>query len=58
MGEKETKPTTVFEEPCKCPHCKKKIIIRKTKKVITPAEPAEYDIKVVVEKDAQTTLAE
>ncbi len=34
----------------------KKMIVKKTKKVITPAEPAEYDEKLIVEKDEQTEL--
>lgn len=54
---KEKKTTKiVFEEKITCPHCKENIILRKEKKLLKPAEPAEYSEKVVVEKDAQQTI--
>jgi hypothetical protein len=46
-----------FEEKIKCPFCKEKIIVKKTRKTIEPAEPAEYEEKIIVEKDSQTELA-
>jgi len=53
----EEKPIKItFEEHIKCPYCEKNIIVRKTKKVIEPAEPAEYEEKIIVEKDSQTKL--
>lgn len=52
----EKKPKKVFEVKVKCPFCKKGIIVKKTKKTIHPAEPAEYEEKVTAEKDSQTTL--
>lgn len=55
---KEKKPTVVFEVKNECPHCKKKILTKKTKKLIKAAVPAEYEEKFVVEKDAQKTLEE
>lgn len=54
----DKKPKIVFEEKVKCPFCKKRIIVKKTKKVITAAVPGEYDEKVTVEKDEQKTLDE
>jgi len=55
--EKEKKTTkVVFEEKITCPHCKENIILRKEKKLLKPAEPAEYSERVVVEKDAQQTI--
>lgn len=52
----ENKPKEVWKEKITCPYCKKKLIAKKTKKLITKAEPAEYEEKVCVEKDSQTTL--
>ena len=54
----EKKPKTVFTEKINCPHCRKKVIVKKTKKLITAAEKAEYEEKIVVEKDSQTTIPE
>ena len=54
----EKKPKTIFQEKIVCPHCKKRIIVKKTKKLLVAAEKAEYEEKVVVEKDSQTTLPE
>ena len=48
----------VFTEKIVCPHCNKKIVVKKTKKLITAAEKAEYEEKVIVEKDSQKTLNE
>lgn len=52
----ETKPRTVFEVKLTCPHCNKRIIAKKTKKVISEPVPAEYEEKLEITKDAQTTL--
>ena len=54
MGEKE--PKIVFEEKLKCPHCKKKIIVKKTRKMLVPSVAAEYEEKINIEKDFQETL--
>jgi len=51
-----SKTKEVFKEKIKCPHCKKKIVIRKTKKRISEPVPAEYEENVIAEKDSQTTL--
>ncbi len=50
------KPKIVFEESFKCPHCKKKIIVKKKKTKISEAVAAEYNEEIIVEKDSQTTL--
>ena len=49
---------TIFEEKLECPHCKKKIIIRKTREVIQAPVKGEYEDTTVVEKDNQTTLVD
>jgi len=54
MEEKKSK--IVFEERIICPHCNKRIVIKKTKKQISEPVPAEYDEKVIIEKDTQTIL--
>jgi len=54
MKEKTFK--TQFEERGKCPHCSKKLIFKKQRKVIEAAVPAEYEEKVRIDKDDQTTL--
>jgi len=42
-----------------CPHCEKPVHIRIERHVIVPAEKAEYEIRVFVEKSgAQTRLDE
>ena len=55
---KENKKKVLFTEKMKCPYCKKKILVKKTKKLIEPAVPAEYEEKVFAEKDSQKTLNE
>lgn len=52
----EKKPKVLFEEFIKCPHCKKKLIIKKTKKILEAAVPTETEEKVIVDKDSQTEL--
>ena len=54
--ENEEKPKLVYEEKFTCPYCNKRAIIKKTKKIVTPAEAAEYEEKITVRKDMQTTL--
>ena len=54
----DKKPKTVFTEKIVCPHCSKRIIVKKTKKLLIAAEKAEYEEKIVVEKDSQKTLEE
>jgi len=56
--EKEPKVKEVFREIIKCPHCKKRLMTYKTKKLIKPAVRAEYEEKVHIEKDLQKTLDE
>ena len=48
----------IFEEKITCPHCDKRIIVKKTKKIIEAAIPAEYEEKTIVEKDSQTKLTD
>ena len=48
----------VFKEHLTCPHCKKRIIAKKTKKILKAAIPAEVEFKVSAEKDNQKTLTE
>jgi len=55
---KEKGPKVVFEVKNVCPHCGKKILTKKTKRLIKAAVPAEYEEKFVVEKDAQKTIQE
>jgi len=50
------KAKIVFLEKITCPYCKKRIIIKKTKTIMTPATPAEYEEITIAEKDSQTTL--
>jgi len=57
MSEKK-KVKTIFEEKIKCPHCKKRLVIKKQRKTVVPAEPAEFEERIIVEKDEQTTLDE
>jgi disulfide oxidoreductase YuzD len=40
----------VFEETVKCAHCGKLNTVKKLRKITRPAEKAEYDERVVVEK--------
>ncbi len=47
---------TMFQEKVICPACKQRIIIKKTRKLLHAATPADYEEKVFVEKDSQTTL--
>ena len=46
----------VFSERLMCPHCKKGIVVKKIKEIITAPVPGEYTEKVIVQKDTQTTL--
>ena len=52
----EKKAKEVFKVKGTCPHCGKKMIVKKTKKTIAAAVPAEVEEKVIIEKDSQTTL--
>ncbi len=54
--EKGKKAKLIFEERFICPHCNQKMIVKKTRKVISDPVPGEYKERVVVEKDSQTTL--
>ncbi len=54
----ENKPKKVFEEEFKCPHCKRYIIIKKEKTLVTPSEPAEYNEKITVELSKQSKLTD
>lgn len=51
-----TEKKTTFEEEIKCPHCKKFLVVKKVRKVITEAVKAEYDEEVIVEKSTQKRL--
>lgn len=53
---KTKKVKIVFEEKFACPHCNERIILRHTRKLLEAATPAEYEEKMLVEKDSQTTL--
>lgn len=52
----DKKPKIVLKEKGICPHCGKKLLIKKTKTILEAAVPAEIEEKVTVEKDTQTTL--
>lgn len=54
--DEKPKEKITFSEEIKCPHCKKMITIKKQKTLVTPAEPAEYNEKLIVEKAVQTKL--
>lgn len=58
MTEKEKKPKIVFEAGITCPHCEKKLVVRKIKKLLEPAIPADYEEKIIIEKDEQKTIKE
>lgn len=45
-----------FQEEIKCPHCKKFLIVKKVKTLVTEPVKAEYDEKIVVEKSTQKRL--
>jgi len=40
----------VFEETIKCAHCGKPNTVKKLRQITRPAEKAEYDERIVVEK--------
>ena len=39
-----------------CPHCGKRLVVREETEIITPAEPAEKEVRYFAEKSTQTTL--
>ncbi|GAH40253.1 unnamed protein product, partial [marine sediment metagenome] len=45
-----TEKKITFETEIKCPHCKKFLIVKNEKTILTEAVKAEYEEKVVVEK--------
>lgn len=53
---KTKKVKVLFTEKKQCPHCKKMIEVRKTKKLVTPAVPAKYEEVVIVDKSSQATI--
>ena len=56
MAKKKTDKKLVWEEEFSCPHCKKKIIATKTKKLLNESVKAEYDEELIVKKSEQTSL--
>jgi hypothetical protein len=46
----EEKEKVVFDETIKCAHCGKPNQVKKLRRITRPAEKAEYDERVVVEK--------
>ena len=56
MTEKEKKAKVLFEGKTSCPYCKKGILVKKTKKLLRAATDAEYEEKVIAEKESQTKL--
>ena len=48
----------VFEDNIVCPHCKKRVIVKREKKTIVAPEKGEYEEITIVEKDKQKTLEE
>lgn len=52
------KPKEIFKVKIVCPHCNKRMIVKKTKKELVPSVQAEYEEKVTVEKDTQKTIDE
>ncbi len=53
---KDTKK--VFQMGITCPHCKKGMVVTKTKKKISEGTAAEYEEKVIVDKATQQTIKE
>lgn len=46
----------MFEEKITCPYCEESIILRKEKHLLKAGQPAEYQEKLVINKDAQKTI--
>jgi len=45
-----------FKEEIKCPYCKKFLIVKKVREMITEPVKAEYEDEVIVEKSTQKRL--
>lgn len=54
----EGKTRVVFEEKIECPHCGKGVKIIKTRTLVTPAEPAEYNEAIEITKNVQKKLSD
>jgi len=52
----EEKLRKIWEGQVECAHCKNPNDVKIQKKIITPAEPAETEIVVTVEKSTQSRL--
>jgi hypothetical protein len=50
------KPKPLWESDIACAWCNKPNHIRVDRKVITPAEPAQVELEVLVERSTQATL--
>jgi hypothetical protein len=53
---KETKEKLVYEGLSVCPYCSKKIKLKLVKDILTPGVAAETQLRLISEKDDQTTL--
>jgi len=58
MTEKKDEPKIILQEKAVCPNCKKRLLIKKTRKVVTPGIKAEYKETLSVENDTQKTIKE
>jgi hypothetical protein len=50
------KPKPIFDRDLPCAWCGKPNHVTVNRKVITPAEPAEVELEVLVERSTQATL--
>jgi hypothetical protein len=50
------KPKPIFDQDVPCAWCNKPNHITVNRKVITPAQPAEVELEVLVERSTQATL--
>jgi len=50
MSEEPKKEKVVFEATVKCAHCAKPNVVKKLRRITAPAEKAEYEERIVVEK--------
>ena len=53
----EKKLRTIWEGDLQCAHCEESNHVKVAKEIITPAEPADFEIRIFVEKTGkQATL--
>lgn len=54
----ETKKRKVWEDDITCPYCDELVHVKVERETIVPAEPAEVELRVSVEKSRQAKLQE